>query len=146
MGNIKYFSAHLRPSNFVKRLRQHDGNVSSGSKAKVLAKRTVLGKRITFYENGMHVIHGELDITEEEMFNSNILRFIHASLLINEPVGDKAKIWVNAAVNPVQVWLYGMPIEQFIRKALFAIRTGKVSADCLLDQHTDYFVEKTSHE
>ncbi|MDX1372718.1 MAG: hypothetical protein R3321_09625, partial [Nitrososphaeraceae archaeon] len=73
----------------MKRMRAHAGDVSEGTRHKIMAKRVILGKKVIFYENGLRVIENEKDINEEEQFNSEILRLAHASLLINDAVGDQ---------------------------------------------------------
>lgn len=144
MANKK-FTALLRPSNMAKKLRQHQGDVSTGSKAKILATRSILGKVVTFYENGEHKVR-QKGITDEEQFNSEILRFAHASLLIAGPVGSKERIWIDATKNPVEIWLYNMPAEQFVKLADQKIKSGQVSRDFFVDQHPDNFQEALNHE
>jgi len=137
VAKVKQFVAHMKPSLMMKRLLRHQGDVSEGSKANVLATCRILGKKITFYTDGTHVIHGKMDVTEEEMFKSHILRYAHASLLIGEPVGDKRKIYVDATVEPIRVWLYGVTIQTFVKRAKAAIELGKLSPDFVLDQHPE---------
>ena len=143
---IKSFSAILRPSGMLKRMLRHQGNLSTGSKAIKFCSREILGKFIRFYENGEHFILGKTDVTEEEQFNSEILRFAHASLLVSGPVGDKQRLWVDATKNPVEVWLYGMPAKKFVREAKKAIDGGKLSVDFFVEQHPDKTQEKLCHE
>ena len=117
----------------LRKMRKHSGDVSVGSKTKVMAKRSVLGRNITFYENGLRVIEGEDDVTEEQQFNSEVLRLAHASLLINDAVGDKRMCYVDARVNPVVVYIYGMLASDFVSKAKELIKTGQIAEDFVLD-------------
>ena len=137
MANIKQLIAHMRPSLMMKRLRKHQGDVSESSKANILATCRILGKKITFYTDGTHIIQGKIDVTEEEMFKSHILRYAHASLLIGEPVGDKRKIYVDATVEPIRVWLYGVTAQTFIKRTKAAIQNGQITVDSVLDQHPE---------
>ena len=107
MGKIKQFVAYPKPSRLMRRMIRHRGDVSEGNTRIPVATRTLLGRKITFYHNGERVIEG-LNITDEDMFNSEILRFAHASLLTGEPVGDRRMCCVDATANPVKVWLYGL--------------------------------------
>ena len=145
MDKIKQFKAHVRPSGFARRMFAHQGNLSEFSKASILAERTILGKKAIFFTNGEHILKGRIDLTEEEMFKSHILRYAHASLLVNEPVGDKKRIWVDATVDPVNIWLYGMTIQKFIQQAKMAIKRGTVEPSFILDQHPEHFVEETKN-
>lgn len=142
MDRVKQFSAHLRPSGLTKKLFKHQGNLSESDKAHILGVRTILGKKVVLYKDGTHIIKGRTDLSEEEMFNSEILRFTHASLLINQPVGDKRKIWVDATVDPVNIWLYGVTIKQFIHKAKVAIKNGVTDPSFILDQHPEHFAKE----
>jgi hypothetical protein len=145
VADIKQFVAHMKPSLMMKRMCAHQGNLSEGDKAQILAERVVLGKRVTFLKDGNHYINGKIDLTEEEMFNSELLRFAHASILINQEVGDKKKLWVDASVNPVIVWLYGVPIEKFVHQAKLAINQGHIEPGFILDQHPEHFERETNY-
>lgn len=130
---IIFFDGTARPSALMKRMLRHSGDVSEGTNHKVLATRTILNRKVTFYSDGTHFIH-RTGLNEEESFNSGILRFAHASLLINMPVGDKAYCYVDATKEPMEVYVYGMKLEDFIRKAKYLIKMGKVPKDYILDQ------------
>ena len=127
------FSATVRPSKMFKSMLKHKGDVSEGSKCKILAKRTILGHEVIFYENGLRETDTEL--TDEEEFNSEILRLAHASILINDAVGDKTKCYVDARKNPVEVFIYGYPADRYIKRAKNLVKDGHVEADSILDQH-----------
>lgn len=116
----------------LRRMRTHQGDVSEGSKTKVMAQRTILGRTVTFYENGLRVVDDK-DLSPDDEFNSEVLRLAHASLLINDAVGDKSQCWVDARTDPVQVWLYDHPAPQFVRKAQLAIRRGQLDQDFVLN-------------
>ena len=115
----------------VRRMFKHKGDVSEGSKGKVMAKRWILGKRVTFYENGLREVKDE-DLSEEDQHNSEVLRLTHASLLINDAVGDKKSCYVDARVDPVEVIIYGMPATEFIKRAKTAVKAGEISEDFIL--------------
>lgn len=119
---VKQFSATLKPSLLMRRMIKHKGDVSEGTTSKIVAVRHILGHRIDFYYNGMRIIHG-LDLTEEEMYNSEILRFAHASLLTGEAVGDKRRCYVDATINPVEVWVYNTPIKSFVSDSTSFLET-----------------------
>ena len=129
----KLFKAHCVPSAYLKRIMQHNKTVDEGNKSKVIAIRNILGKKVTFYQNGLRFIEG-VDIDDEEQFNSQILKFAHASILINGPVGDKKGCYVDATKNPVEVWVYENKLEDFIKKYSTLIRLGSVDTDFLLGE------------
>jgi len=135
MGTFKYFTAHLKPSAMLKRMLKHTGDVSADSKAKLEATRTILGRKVYFFSNGMRLIQDEDDLTEEEQFNSEILRLAHASLLINDSVGDTSQCYVDARKDPVEVIVYGYPVDRFIKKAKNLIKSGHIKQEYILDQH-----------
>jgi hypothetical protein len=127
---FKLLSAKLKPSKYLLRMTEHK-DVSIGSKSKIMAKRTILDREVTFYENGLRVIEDE--ISDEDQFNSEILRLAHASILINDAVGDKKACYVDARVNPVIVYVYGMKAEDFVVKAKQLIKSGTLEKDFVLD-------------
>ena len=129
----KLFKAHCKPSKYLKNMTKHDLRVDEGNKSKVIAIRTILGKRVTFYQNGLRFIE-DVNINEEEQFDSQILRFAHASILIEGPVGDKKACYVDATKNPVEVWIYDYRLEDFIKKYTHLMRTGRVDTDFLLEE------------
>jgi hypothetical protein len=134
MKKILLEAKNFRPSAMLKRMQEHKGDVSIGSKSKVMAKKMILGKKVTFYENGLRVVKDE-DLSEDDQYHSEVLRLAHASLLIGQPVGDKRQCWVDASVNPVDVWIYNMPAEQFIKKATHLMRHGHIDPDFVLNTH-----------
>lgn len=136
----KLLIAHCVPSSYIKRIFKHNKNVDEGNKSKIIAIRTILGKRVTFYQNGLRFIDG-VDIDEEEQFNSQILRFAHASILIQGPVGDKKGCYVDATKNPVEVWIYEHTLEDFIKKYSTLIKIGSVDVDFLLEEPLKRTVE-----
>lgn len=129
-----WFEAKLRPSNMLKRMRAHIGDVSESDKAKIMCVKNILGKKVTFYENGLRVVH-DPDLNEDDEYNSEILRLTHASLLIGEPVGDKRQCWVDASTNPIKVVIYNMPATTFIKKATHLMRTREIDPDFVLNSH-----------
>jgi hypothetical protein len=133
----------LKPSSMLKRMRAHIGDVSEGSKAKVMAQRTILGKKVTFYENGLRVLH-DRDISEDDEYNSEILRLTHASLLINDAVGDKRQCWVDARFDPVKVIIYNMEAVHFVQKATQLMRNGDVDPDFVFGSHLRQTEESTN--
>ena len=111
----------------------HRGDVSEGTKSKVLKRCKILGKDVVFYTDGRHVVDG-VKLTEQEAHDSELLRFAHASILINGPVGDMAACYVDMSRSPPSIWLYDKPASVFIRDAKAAILAGKVSRDQLEDE------------
>jgi len=106
-SRILFLTANCKPSSFIKRMQKHRGDVSEGTQPKIIAQRRILNKIVTFYHNGLRIIEG-VDLNEQEVHESEVLRFAHASLLISAPVGDKQACYVDATKNPVEVWVYGM--------------------------------------
>jgi hypothetical protein len=102
----------LKAGNFL--LERVKPSISEGDKRKVIAKRQLLGKQVTFFANGEREVEGN-KLDEQELYNSEVLRLAHASILASVPVGDKDTCYVDATVNPVIVWVQGVPIEQYIR-------------------------------
>jgi hypothetical protein len=140
----KLFTAKLIPSAYLKRIFRHNSEVSEGSKSKVIARRKLLGRVVTFYQNGLRLIDG-INITEQEQFDSQILKFAHASILIEGPVGDKKACYVDATKNPIEVWVYEQRIEDFIKKYMTLTRTGNVDVDFLLGKSLIHS-EELEHE
>jgi len=99
----------MQPTPLLKRMREHVGDVSVTSKTRLMCERMILGRRVKFYENGLREIQG---LDEQESYDSEILRFTHASILINQPVGDKRLCYVDATKDPVELWLYGKQIKK----------------------------------
>ena len=124
-------SGHLKPSAFLKRMLKHS-DVSETSKTNLLATKIILGKKARFYTDGTRTIDG-IDLTDSEQYESQILRFAHASILINEPVGDKNACWVDATKDVVEVILYNMPIKQFIQNSKSKVTYGNSDPDFLLN-------------
>jgi hypothetical protein len=139
MGKIDLRAA-LRPSGFMRRMLRHS-DVSEGTKFKVIAKRQILKRIVTFYHNGLRVVEGT-DLNEQEMHESEILRLAHASILVGAPVGDKKACWVNATVNPVSVWVYGMPIEEFLATSQRLVETQQLGIEFLLEEPVRKVMEK----
>lgn len=142
MKKVLLFPNTLRPSTMLKRMRAHIGDVSEGSKVKIMVKRIILGKKVTFYENGLRIVHDK-DLNEDDEYNSEILRLTHASLLIGQPVGDKRQCWVDASTNPVSVVIYNMPAKTFIKKATQLMRNGDVDPDFVFNSHLRQTEEST---
>ncbi len=141
MSRIQLVANNFRPSTMLRRMNKHTGDVSESSKGKVMAYRTILGKRVTFYENGLR--QTTADLTEGDEYHSEVLRLAHASLLINDAVGDKRQCWVDARYEPVRVVIYNMPAEEFIKRATELIETNKLDLDFVLGNPLKQTEEKT---
>ena len=139
MGIIKQFSGTLRPSAMMRRVLKHDGNASESDKRRPLANRTVLGCTVRFFCNGESEVDGVF-LTEEESHNSQILRFAHASLLINAPVGDKKLIYVDATRDPVDCWVYGAEALHFVSLGTSAVKSGLAKVDELVESDSVPFI------
>ena len=122
-------------------MRKHRGDVSEGSQDKLIAKRSIVGKLVNFYHNGRREVRGVKGLTEEEINNSEILRLAHASLLLGEPVGDKRACYVDATKNPVEIWIYRMTVEEFLKTSKSCIVGGKLEQDFLLNEPIKKTVE-----
>jgi hypothetical protein len=109
MSRILTATAKLKPSKFIKDDMCHR-DVSEGSKNFVVATRYIMGYLVKFYNDGMRKIVG-LDLDEQELHDSQILRFAHASLLVNQPIGDKNLCYVDSSTDPVTVWIYNKNIK-----------------------------------
>lgn len=117
------FNVKLKPTNLFKTMQEHK-DVSESSKANLIATKIILNKRVNFYSTGEHeILNSELKL--EEQFNSEILRFTHASLITGQPEGDKAILWVDASVDPVNIWVYGQPVDQFLKQSILQIKGKK---------------------
>lgn len=144
MGNRVFLTAHCKPTLLTKRMLAHSGDVSEGTRHKILAKRIIIGRAVTFYSNGIRVIHNTTGLNEQEMHESEILRLTHASLLTGTPVGDKRKCYVDAKTFDVEVWVYGMPVKEFIRKSKELVGTQQVDVDFLLEEPINKIAEKAN--
>ena len=131
MASLKQLVARCHPSAMMRRMLKYSGDISEGSKRKILAKRTILGRQVIFYENGSRMVD---DLTENEQHNSEILKLAHASLLMNDAVGDKSQCYVDARKNPVEVVIWNTPAETFIKRAKKSIKNGIIPIDFVLDQ------------
>lgn len=138
-------ATNMQPAAIMQRMLKHKGDVSEGTKYKIIAKRIILGRHVTFYYNGLREIEN-LDLSEQEEFDSEILRLAHASILIKQPVGDKKMCYVDATKNPVEVWIYGMLAEKFIKQSINVVKTGKLEKDFLLNEPIQTILEVKDHE
>ena len=127
-------TATLRPSALSNKLAKGRQDNSVSSHAHALATRWVLGKRIVFYRSGEHVIQGQHGLTDEEQYNSELLRFVHASLLASQPIGDEQVLYVDASQDPVEVYICGLPGDEYMRQVREAIATGDVPAEMVADR------------
>ena len=125
-------AANVRPSIRVEAMRKHRGDVSEGATQQVIAKRIILGRKVTFYRNGEHEVAG-CDLTPDQHYHSELMRFAHASILAGVGVGDKSLLYVDATINPAEVWIYGRKSDEFIRDAEFAINAGTLPVDLVVD-------------
>ena len=140
MGKIINFYATAKPSKLLRNMVEHSGDVSEGTRFNVLAKRLIINRKVTFYSNGLRFIEGT-DLDEQETHDSEILRLAHASILINAPVGDKRCCWVDATKNPVEIWVYGMTIQQFLATSNRLVRTQDLGVEFLLEEPIKKTVE-----
>lgn len=102
-------SVVMRPTPLLKRMREHTGDVSENSKTELLCERRILGRLVKFYTNGLREVEG---LDEQESYDSEILRFAHASILIQQGVGDKRLCYVDATKDPIELWLHGKRIRK----------------------------------
>lgn len=132
MGKV-HLIAECKPSTLMQNMLRHSGDVSEGTQWKIIAQCQILKKRVTFYHNGLRVIDG-VDLDEQEMHESEILRLAHASLLVGAGVGDKKLCYVDATKNPVEVWIYGMLAEEFIKTSQQLVETQQLGLEFLLEE------------
>jgi len=138
-----FLSGTLKPSTFLKRMSAHR-DVSEGSGRRLIAERKILGFNTRFYSDGTRAVQ-RLDLTETEQFDSQVLRFAHASIIINEPVGDKNACWVDATKNPVEIILFNKPIKSFLKDTKQLVSSGKCDPDFVLDSPLGK-ISELSHE
>lgn len=141
MGKFIQLTANCKPSTLMRKMLKYKGDVSEGTQYKIVARRKILKRDVVFYANGLRFIEGT-DLNEQEMYDSEILRLAHASLLINAPVGDKKLCYVDATKNPVEVWIYSMPIKEFIKTSRRLIETQQLDLEFLLEEPIRKIVEK----
>lgn len=110
------------------------GDVSQSSRAKPIAWRDILGRRVMFFDDGTHQMSGDHTLSDAELFHSELLRFVHASLIKGEPQGHPDFLWVDASQNPVQVKICGLEAGEYMRQVHTAIDVGLVSGEMILDQ------------
>lgn len=135
MGRIVDLSAHCKPTAFYRRVNEHNkDDHSCGSRGTLIAIRRLLKREVRFYNNGERVIVGG-DLNEQELHDSEILKFSHASILINQPVGDKKVLWVDATINPVDVWIYGEPWQNFLKRSKDAIINGIIDPEFAIEEN-----------
>ena len=133
MGRIVNFEAKLTATNLMRAMQRHQ-DVSEGSQSKLFAVRTLLGRTVRFYTSGEHLTDAfEGTLTELEQYESQIMRFAHASLLSGQVEGDKRMLAVDATCDPCKVWTMGMPWEEFIRKAQLAKLAGLLTNEIIVD-------------
>ncbi len=126
---IKQLSGHCRPSLLTKRMRVKDPH--EGDRPQTIATRCILGRPVTFYRDGSRQCPG---MTDAEAYDSELLRFAHASLLARIGIGDKRMLYVDAMVEPVEVWAFGKPIKEFMSHTVRLMRTGKLSPEAIADE------------
>lgn len=125
----------------MKRMLKHTGDVSEGTQGKVVATKRILNRTVTFYHNGLRQIKGT-SLNEQEAHESEILRLAHASLLVGAPVGDKRHCYVDATKNPVEVWIYNMTVEEFLKTSHSLVETQQLGIEFLLEEPIRKTVEK----
>lgn len=146
MGRLILLEAkNMQPSGTMSRMLRHKGDVSEGTKYKIIAKRIIMNRKVTFYHNGLREVEG-LGLDEQEEHDSEILRLAHASILVKQPVGDKKMCYVDATKNPVEVWVYGMLAEKFIKESTRVVGTGQLEKDFLLNEPIQTTLEVKDHE
>ena len=125
-----HLSAHvtMQPSRMLKRMREHSGDVSRSDKGVVMARRTILGRRVTFYENGVHTVEGG-SLTEEDEYGSGIFKLAHASILTNKPAGDKSQIWVDATTDKVKIYVRNMTLEEYYRRVKKLLQSNELGLE-----------------
>ena len=126
--------ATLRPGRAVRSLQV--GDVSEASKPKPIAVRDILGRRVMFFEDGTHQMCGDHSLSDEELFHSELLRFVHASVITGEPQGHPDYLWVDGTKNPVQVKIRGLTAEEYMRQVHTAIDVGAVPREMICDHDT----------
>ena len=92
-------------------------DLSETTRPRLIAVRTVLGKKVSFFSNGEHVVDG-VKMSSAEMQESEVMRFAHASILMGRPAGDKKTLLVDACCDPAEVWIYGQRAAEFINRAI----------------------------
>ena len=147
MGRIVNLSGTLRPTAKMRHYQKCRESVSESSKARLIATRTIIGHTVHFYETGEHVIEtiSESDLSTEEMFNSEILKFAHASLIAGIPIGDKNLTWVDCSNNPCEVWMFGKTTEQFLTDVHRSIKNGRLDPNLILDGKTVETMREANH-
>ncbi len=140
MDKVIKLAANFKPSALTRRMMKHKGDVSEGTEYKILTTRIIIGKKVTFYRNGLRRVEG-ISLKEEEIHDSEILRLAHASILIGEPVGDKKKCYVDATKNPVEIWVYSMPMEEFLTKSKDLVKSQELDVEFLLEEPISKVVE-----
>ena len=147
MGRIVELSGTCRPTSKMRNYQKHNRDLSEGSKAKLIAKRTIMGHSVCFYENGEQIIEtmSQDDMSNDEMFNSEVLRFAHASLISGVPVGDKSLTWVDASKDPCEVWIFGKTPKQFTQDAMACMQAGTLDPAIILDGKTVETMRTLTH-
>lgn len=133
MPEKKNLTVVCRPTRLLKRMLKNSGDVSEGNKHKLIATRMILKKKVNFYANGLRIIEGTA-LDEQDAHDSEILRFAHASIFTGGPVGDKALCYVDATKSPVEVWIYGMLLEQFLKTSKNLVGNKQLDLEFLLEE------------
>ena len=134
--------ATCRPSVLMKNHLRHQGDVSEGDKPKPIGTRTILGRKVRFYASGEHIV--DADIDAEDMYESEILRFAHASLICGIPVGDKQTTWVDASVDPCDVWMFGHRVADMIKGATKRVQNGTLDLSLVVDGNPIRKIKETT--
>lgn len=111
MGRLVNARISLRPTLRFLQAITHSKPVSEGTRHKLVATRTVLGRKVQFFNDGTRAIGGTKEVSEQEAYDSELLRFAHASILTGVPAGEKSFLWVDSSKDPVEIWLYGKQIR-----------------------------------
>ena len=127
------FRAIARPSALMRKMVHVQ--TSESSKARLLAHLVLFKRSVRFYEDGTRRMDG---LTEDESQESEILRYIHASLIARRPVGDRSLLYVDAMKSPIEIIAYGRSLDVFAQDCLNLIRSGEMAADRLRDGAEDF--------
>lgn len=130
MGNIIQLTANFKIENScLKKFR----DLSQGTQHKLIATRLILGKKVEFYRDGTRKVIG-ISLSEQEKHSSEVLRFAHVSILTQTPQGDKSVLYVDASVDPVEIWVSGVTAERYLAVSKNVIDNGILDAEFLLEE------------
>jgi hypothetical protein len=111
-------AANLRPSAYMKTAGAARGDLSETTRARLIKEVVVLSRTVRFYSDGTHTIDG---LRDDEAFDSEILRFMHASLISGTPIGHRETLYVDMNKDPLEIVIHGKPLRTFVSDAVAAI-------------------------